>query len=73
MRTDFNSTNHLPISIEIKTYRASARVIVTIRETKVRTSTIIPSTPIPIRPQMPHGVVAAEKHCFIVKCIYIIL
>lgn len=73
MRADGNSTNYLPISIEIKTYRAPARVIVTVRETKVRTSTIIPSTPISVRPHMPHRVVAAEKHCFIVKSIYIAL
>lgn len=33
------------------------------------TSTVVPSTSIPIGPHLPHGVVAAEKHCYIVKCV----
>lgn len=68
MRKYFSSINYLPISIEIEAYWTSARVIVTVREAKVRTSTIVPSTSISICSHLPHGMVAAEKHCFIAKC-----
>lgn len=62
MHTDFDSTNYLPISIKIEAYWASARVVVTIWEAKVRTSTIVPSTSVLICPHLPHGMVTAQIH-----------
>lgn len=64
----FNFTNYLPINIEIEAYRASARIIIAVRQAKVRTSTIISSTTIPICPHLPHGMVAAETHLLVVQC-----
>lgn len=54
-------TNYLPISIKIEAYRASARIIVAIRKAKVRTSTIVLSTSIPICPHLPHRMVTVRS------------
>lgn len=58
------SKYYIPIRVQVESNRASTTVIVAIRETEVRASSIVGTAPVLVRLYLPQRVVTVESQQF---------